>query len=326
MSADHLQPQSLLKPRALPQRPVVAVVAPASSAQQQRIDAGAAALEQRGWQLQFMPHAQGRHAPFFSATPAERAADLHAAFSDPSIDAIICTRGGYGTNYLLPLLDLNLIAANPKPLLGYSDMTAIQTWLLDQVGLVSFHAPMLAADFYLPDGVDEASLGHVLSGSTHVYGATEGLRTLRPGRATGRLHGGCLTLLTASLGTPYAAATEGCLLFIEDVGVKPYQIDRMLRQMWLAGKFQGVTGIIFGEMHGCVSPGAHERLIEEAILHALHEFSGPIAIGLRSGHVSHANVTLPLGVQASLIASESPGQTQLQLLEPAVVADAVVRS
>jgi muramoyltetrapeptide carboxypeptidase len=326
MSRGHLQRQSLLKLRALPQRPVVAVVAPASSAQPQRIKEGAAALEQRGWQLRFMPHARGRYAPFFSATPAERAADLHAAFADPAIDAIICTRGGYGTNYLLPLLDLDLIAAHPKPLLGYSDMTAIQTWLLDRVGLASFHAPMLAADFYLPDGVDEFSLADVLSGSTHVYGEAEGLRTLRPGHAAGRMHGGCLTLLTASLGTPYAAATEGCLLFIEDVGVKPYQFDRMLRQMWLAGKFEGVTGVVFGEMHGCVSPGAQDRLIEGAILHALDGFAGPIAIGLRSGHVSRANVTLPLGMQASLVASDSPGQTQLQLLEPAVLAGTVVRS
>lgn len=325
MSEAHLPPQQLLSLGALPKNPLVAVVAPSSSAQQSRIDAGARALEQRGWRLKFMPHAQGREAPFFSATAEERVADLHAAFADPSIDAIVCTRGGYGANYLLPLLDLNLIAANPKPLLGYSDTTALQTWLLDRAGLVTFHAPMLAADFYLANGVDAASLDNVLSGNLHVYQEAEGLRTLQAGQAEGRLHGGCLTLITASLGTPYAAATEGCLLFLEDVGVKPYQIDRMLRQMWLAGKFDGVTGVVFGEMHGCISPGAQNFLIDEAILHALRDFRGPIAIGLRSGHVSRANVTLPLGVRASLSAGRSE-VTHLQLLQPAVVADIVVRS
>ena len=314
--ASHRGRAPLLRPRALPERPVIAVVAPASSAQQQRLDAGAAALAQRGWQLRFMPHAQGKSSPYFSAATENRLADLHAAFADPAIDAILCTRGGYGSNYLLPQIDLGLIASNPKPLLGYSDMTALQSWLLDEVGLPAFHAPMLAADFYLPDGVDEASLAAVLSGETYQYGAAEGLRLLQPGHAQGTLHGGCLTLLAASLGTPYAAETEGKLLFLEDVGTKPYQVDRMLRQLALAGKLRGVTGIVFGEMAGCVSDGAPVGLLEQAILHALSGFAGPIAIGLRSGHVSRANVTLPLGVEARLLVSEAA--TTLTLLEPAV--------
>ena len=241
-----------LKPWALPARPVFAIVAPASSAQLARLDAGAAALAARGWQLRFMPHAQGREGPYFSGTIKQRLADFHAAFADAEIDAILCTRGGYGSNYLLPSIDLDLIRANPKPLLGYSDMTAVQNWLLDQAGLPAFHAPMLAADFYRPAGVDEASLRAVLSGSTHTYGAAEGLRVLRPGADVGKvegvLHGGCLTLVAASLGTPYAAQTEGKLLFLEDVGAKPYQIDRLLRQLVLAGKLLDLHGIIFGEI------------------------------------------------------------------------------
>lgn len=313
-----------MKPAALPKNPVVAVIAPASSARQSRIDVGAAVLAARGWQLRFGTHAQGRGEPYFSGAVAGRLADLHDAFGSPEIDAILCTRGGYGSNYLLPSLDLDLIRANPKPLLGYSDMTALQTWLLDRAGLIAFSAPMLAADFYLPDGVDEASLLAVLSGEQHSYGPGEGLRVLRPGAAQGVLYGGCLTLLTASLGTPYSPMTEGKLLFLEDVGAKPYQVDRMLRQLLLAGKLAGVTGIIFGEMLDCASPGAPAGLLEQAILHALGEFEGPIAIGLRSGHVSRANVTLPLGIRASLVAS---GVTaELTLLEPAVHTRADVRS
>jgi muramoyltetrapeptide carboxypeptidase len=115
------------------------------------------------------------------------------------------------------------------------------------------------------------------------------------------LYGGCLSLLVASLGTPYAAQTEGKLLFLEDLGEKPYQIDRMLRQLRLAGKLDGVTGIIFGEMLECASPSASPHLTEKVIEAVLDWFPGPIAYGLRSGHVSRSNVTLPFGVEAELI-------------------------
>ena len=298
-----------MKPFALPARPVVAVVGPASSAQADRLDAGAAVLEARGWQLSFGASARGKHPPYFSATAEERLRDLHAAFADPEVDAIQCTRGGYGCNYLLPGLDLDLIRANPKPLFGYSDISALQTYLLDRANLVSFHAPLLAGDWSRPDGVDEASFDAVLSGQTYTY---EGLRVLRPGTARGTLYGGCLSILTSLLGTPYAPATEGNLLFLEDVGVKPYQIDRMLRQLVLAGKLRGVSGIVFGEMLDCASPGARPELLDEAILHALGGFPGPVAIGLRSGHVSRANITVPFGVEARMT------EASLTLLEPAV--------
>ena len=303
-----------MQPFALPARPVVAVVAPASSAQPSRLDAGAAVLQARGWELRFGASARGKHPPYFSAGAAERLHDLHAAFTDPEVDAIQCTRGGYGCNYLLPGLDLDLIRANPKPLFGYSDMTALQTYLLDRTGLIAFHAPLLAGDWSRPDGVDEASFDAVLSGGTPSY--SEGLHVLRPGTARGTLSGGCLSILTSLLGTSYAPATEGKLLFLEDVGVKPYQIDRMLRQMVLAGKLRGVSGIVFGEMLDCTSPGARPELLEEAILHALGDFPGPVAIGLRSGHVSRANITVPFGVEAVLEAGAA-GVT-LTLHEPAV--------
>jgi muramoyltetrapeptide carboxypeptidase len=122
-------------------------------------------------------------------------------------------------------------------------------------------------------------------------------------------------LLTASLGTRFAPQTEGKLLFLEDVGAKPYQIDRMLRQMVLAGKFDGVMGFIFGEMLECASPGTSPDLLEQVILRVLDWFDGPIAIGLRSGHVSRGNVTLPLGIGAELILESEP---VLRYLEPAV--------
>ena len=149
-------------------------------------------------------------------------------------------------------------------------------------------------------------------------GAAEGLRILRPGRAQGVMYGGCLSILTGSLGTRFAPQTEGKLLFLEDVGAKPYQIDRMLRQMVLGGKLDGVTGFIFGEMLECASPGTGPELLEQVILRVLDWFDGPIAIGLRSGHVSRGNVTLPFGIEAELILEDEP---LLRYLEPAVQVD-----
>ncbi len=175
---------------------------------------------------------------------------------------------------------------------------------------------MSAADFYLADGVDEATFFDAVQGRVLHYGAEEGLRVLRPGRARGVLYGGCLSLLSDALGTPYAPATEGKLLFLEDVGAKPYQVDRMLRQMLLAGKFEGVQGFIFGEMLDCRSPGAPPDLLEQVILRVLDGVDGPIAFGLRCGHVSRANVTLPLNIEAELVLEDS---ALLRTLEPAVV-------
>jgi muramoyltetrapeptide carboxypeptidase len=244
--------------------------------------------------------------------------DLHAAFVDEAIQAVFATRGGYGSNYLLDSLDLDLIAAHPKPLIGYSDLTAVQIFLLDQLGLPSFHGPMLSADFAREDGVHWPSLEAALTGEPYALGEDEGLRPLRSGFAEGVLYGGCLSILTSLLGTPYEPATEGKLLFLEDVNAKPYQVDRMLWQLREAGKLEGVTGIVFGEMLDCVSPGAPDTLIEEAILSALDGFEGPIAIGLRSGHVSRSNVTLLFGVEAELEADDETAE--LALLEAAVEA------
>jgi len=148
----------------------------------------------------------------------------------------------------------------------------------------------------------------------------QSLRPLRvpagQGSVRGTLYGGCLSILTSALGTPYEPATEGKLLFLEDVEERPYRIDRMLRQMMLAGKFRGVRGFIFGEMLGCVSPNTEPDLVERVILDVLSGFNVPIAFGLRSGHVSRGNVTLPLGIEAELRLDGTP---TLQSLEPAVI-------
>jgi len=305
----------LLKPTAVAAGAGISVVAPASFAQPDRIDGGLAALRALGFHPRVGDSAMERGPLYFAGSPQQRLTDLHAAFADETTRAVMSLRGGYGSNYLLHELDLKLIGVHPKPFFAYSDLTGIQLRLLDELGLPAFHGPMLAADFYLAGGVHLSSFLAALAGESYSVGAAEGLRALKSGSASGILYGGCLSILVSLLGTEWEPQIEGKLLFIEDVGAKPYQVDRMLWQLRNAGKLEGVKGIIFGEMLNCVSPGATPDLLEQAILSALSGFEGPIAIGLRSGHVSRLNVTLTFGVQAELEAGE---ETQLHFLEPAV--------
>jgi muramoyltetrapeptide carboxypeptidase len=292
-----------------------AVVSPASFAARERLEQGLDRLRDFGFSPRLGMHTQARGPLFHAGTPHDRASDLHAAFSDPGTSIIASVRGGYGSNYLLGLLDLPLIGRHPKPFLAYSDLTGLQLFLLDRLGLPAFHGPMVAADFALEDGVHVPSLRAALGGSTYSVGASEGLRTLRRGEARGTLYGGCLSILVALIGTPWEPVTEDRLLFIEDVGVKPYQVDRMLWQLHAAGKLDRTRGVVFGEMLNCTSEGAPPGLLDDVILNAFRDFDIPIAIGLRSGHVSRQNVTLTFGVDAQLEASGTP---QLRLLQTAV--------
>lgn len=278
----------------------ISVVAPASFARQDRIDDGAKALRELGFEPHFAAHALERGPLFFAGTPQQRAEDLHAAFANPGTRMAMCLRGGYGSNYLLERLDTELIRAHAKPFFAYSDLTGLQLYLLDKLGLPAFHGPMLAADFYLQDGVHLPSFQAALRGEAYALNAAEGLRSVQAGRARGVLYGGCLSILTSLLGTPWEPQTEGTLLFLEDVGAKPYQVDRMLWQLRAAGKLEGVKGVVFGEMLDCTSPGAEADLLEQVIRRAFEGFPGPIAYGLRSGHVSRQNVTLTFGVEAEL--------------------------
>ena len=310
-----IQKPLLLKPPAVSNGAGFSIIASASFAQPERVERGLEALGKRGFVPRLCDSALERGPLYFAGTSEQRLADLHAAFADDTTSAVMSLRGGYGSNYLLSELDLKLIGEHPKPFFAYSDLTGIQLRLLDELELPAFHGPMLAADFYLEDGVHLPSFKAALAGEPYSVGAAEGLRTLKPGTASGILYGGCLSILVSLLGTEWEPQTEGKLLFIEDLGAKPYQIDRMLWQLRHVGKLDGVSGIIFGEMLDCASPGAAPDLLEQAILSALFGFGGPIAIGLRSGHVSRSNVTLTFGVQAELKAGE---EAQLNLLEPAV--------
>ena len=284
----------------------MAVVSPASAANAERVQQGMAQLRAFGYEPVPMPHALSRGPLYYAGTAAERVADLHRAFADDSIDAVVCTRGGWGSAELLPLLDAELILANPKIFIGYSDHTSLLSWFWNACGLPSFYAPMVAADWADAEGIDERSWRAALHTSeSYELGKADGLRILRQGVASGRLLGGCLAILEAGLGTPWALRIdEPCVLFLEDIGVKPYQWDRMLQHLQFAGLFENVQGVVFGDMSANV-PAAEMKFLEAACLHALRDFKGPIALGLRCGHVSGGNRSLALGTWAELTCEEN---------------------
>ncbi len=293
----------LLRGTALAPGDTIGIVAPSSGFDEAGLERGIARLQTLGYKIKQGSAIHERTPQYFAGTPAQRAADLHAMFGDPEVRAILCARGGYGSQALLPLLDLELIRNNPKPIIGCSDLTAVECWLLEQTGLVCLHGPMAAGDFAREDGVDFASWSACLTAKPEwQLNAASGLQTLKPGVASGQIYGGCLSLLVSTLGTPFEllrAATDDMILFIEDIGEKPYQIERMLSQWRAAGKLERVRGIVFGEMLNCEQPGARYTL-RDVLLRVLADFPGPVAYGLRSGHVSRANITLPIGVACEL--------------------------
>jgi muramoyltetrapeptide carboxypeptidase len=309
---------SAVKPRALRPGATLAVVSPASAAKPELVQQGIEHLRSLGHKVILSPHALDSGPLYYAGSVGDRLDDLHAAFADPAIDGIVCTRGGWGSAELLPYLDATLIRENPKVFVGYSDHTSLHCWLHNETNLVTFYGPMVAADFSRDDGADLASWQHSLcADKPWSLGAADGLRILRPGVAQGRVTGGCLSIFAEALGTPYAPRIEAqSILFLEDIGTKPYQWDRMLLHLRYSGLLEKVTGIVFGDMRQCV-PAGEEDYLDRALLHALRDFGGPIAIGLRCGHVSASNVTLPLGIAARLDLTEA-GNPRMHLLESAV--------
>ncbi|MNC27991.1 putative murein peptide carboxypeptidase [compost metagenome] len=226
--------------------------------------------------------------------------DLHDAFADPAIDAILCMRGGYGSMRLLDQLDFELIRRNPKPLIGYSDITALHTAIYRHTGLLTFHGGMLNADLLggkLPP--TETSLlaqlgGHVRAGEQIAHPADFALSSVLHGVASGPLLGGNLSMLGATLGTIAELDTQGCILFIEDVNEPLYRVDRLLTQLRLAGKLEGVKGVLVGDFAG-ITTAALTPLLKDIFA----PLGVPVLAGWRSGHCD-PNVCLPLGARVRL--------------------------
>ena len=252
------------------------------------LEAGCDGLRRIGYEPFYFPSILERDL-YFAGSVERRVRELEDMFLRDDIRAIICARGGYGSNYLLPAIDLKKIAPHPKIFAGYSDLTTLLTTFTDSAHFITFHGPMVAKDFALADGVDLISWQNATSGKSEWEIANgSGAKPLVAGEAEGILYGGCLSILVAALGTPYDIRTDGTILFLEDLAAKPFQIDRMLMQLKLAGKLNHVRGIIFGEMLDCRQTPTQDYTLEEVVLRVVGDLEIPVAYGLRSGHVSRA--------------------------------------
>jgi muramoyltetrapeptide carboxypeptidase len=307
---------AVLKPPPVRRGDRIAVVAPAS-----RFDAGALAsgfdeLRRLGFTPVFYPAAFSarRHV---AGEPADRARALMAAWNDPDVAAVFTARGGYGSVELLPHLSVDELRRSPKPLVGYSDITALLSLLTTRCRITALHGPCVAAGLDRgASGYDAPTLVRALT-SGEAAGAlpASGLETLQAGDASGPLFGGNLTQLAASMGTPYAFdPPDGCVLFLEDVNERPYRIDRLLTQLRFAGIVARARAVIFGELPGC-DEGDGSLTAREVVAGAMRGFPGPVVWGLPAGHTAGPSLTLPLGVRARVSAGAS---SVVEILESAV--------
>jgi muramoyltetrapeptide carboxypeptidase len=285
----------------------IAVVSPASPCAREEFDAGVAELSRLGFVPVFDEAVFARDGGYLSGSAELRANDFLTHWRDPSIAALIAVRGGYGSAHILPLLAREPLAATPKLFIGYSDNTAILSWLTCQCGMTALHGPMLERRLSRgAPGYDESSFLALLRGGRGLVLAPAGMMVLRDGQASGRLFGGTLTQLVALLGTPYAFdPPAGCVLFIEDVNERPYRLDRMLTQLIYSGIVARASAIVFGEMRGCDEPG-DTITAREVIERLLAGFTGPIVLGFPSGHTTGACWTLPLGVPVKVTTHPRP--------------------
>jgi muramoyltetrapeptide carboxypeptidase len=267
-----------------------------------------------GWEPRLGRHARGRRG-YLSGTDEERAGDFNAALHDPEVDAIWCLRGGYGTMRVLPEIDWEALAARPRPVVGFSDNTALHL-AIQRHGIVSFHAPHpAAADFpaFSADLLRRALTMPEPAGLLPFPAGSAGrAETLRGGVAEGALVGGNLSLLTATLATAVSPRTDGAILFVEEVGEAAYRVDRLLTQLRLAGVLERVAGVAVGAFTGA-DDAADAPSIAEVLEDRLGDLGVPVATGFPFGHGAD-NWTLPLGVRARLDADAGT----LTLLEPAV--------
>ncbi|MET9988213.1 LD-carboxypeptidase [Streptomyces mutabilis] len=291
----------------------VAVVAPSGPVPEERLEAGLDVL--RGWDLDpvVAPHVLDRHPSFdyLAGTDADRAADLQAAWCDPSVDAVLCARGGYGVQRMADLLDWEAMgAAGPKVFVGFSDITALHEAFATRLGLVTLHGPMAAGVDFLKNARAQEHLKATLFAPETVRVIASGGTPMVPGRARGVTLGGCLALLAAELGTPHArSSARGGLLCLEDVGEETYRLDRYLTQLLRAGLLDGVAGVLLGSWQECEPP---ERL-RPMLADRLGGLGVPVAEDFGFGHCEGA-LTIPFGVAAELDADAGT----LTLDEPAL--------
>lgn len=311
-SAAAAQPMKLLKPKALKQGDTIGLITPATFVSDpDDLAAADRTIRYFGWKPKLGANVKKR-AGYLGGSRAERLHDLHAMFADPEVRGIFCIRGGYGSGQLLDGIDYDLIRQHPKVFLGYSDITSLHLAIHQKTGLVTFHGPVSLSRFteytqrhFRKAVLETAPLGVLRNPEeANLLRPAHTWRTIRGGRARGRLTGGNLSLIAASMGTPFEIDARGKILFIEDVGEQPYSVDRMLTQLRLSGKLQNAAGIVFGECNECVPrefrPSFSSTFsLGEVLDNILGDLPIPVLTGLTIGHTAD-QLTLPLGLAAVL--------------------------
>lgn len=320
----HLQ---LIKPKKLKKGDTIGLIAPASAATRGAYEKAVENLEAMGFKIKTSENARIRKG-FLAGNDKHRIEDLHAMFADDSVNGIVCIRGGYGSGRLLSGIDYDLIKANPKVLVGYSDITALLYAVHKNTGLVCFHGPVGASEF--SDFTKDAFEDVLMKGKKSVVikrpkewqdlesKAFETI-AIKEGVASGPLVGGNLSLMVSVLGTPYDMDFEGSMVFIEEIGESPYRVDRMLTQLLNSGKLDNAAGLALGVFKGCeTSPNdpdyALSVSLKEVLMDRLAKLNIPVIYGLPIGHIDD-NATLPFGIKAELNVEKGT----LKLLEAAVV-------
>ncbi|MEE9607783.1 MAG: LD-carboxypeptidase [Myxococcota bacterium] len=301
----------LRKPRALRPGATLGIAAPGAAVDRDQLEAGEALLHEAGFRTRRRDDILAREG-YLAGSDTRRAAELMELVSDPRVDAIVCARGGYGCDRIIPALDAGKVRAAAKPLVGYSDITALLLWQRRRAGLMGFHGPMLDRGADLDRAALEALLGQLRGDGALPYvlrGVGRG-----GGRADGRLVGGSLTLIASSIGTAWEVDTRGAILLLEDRGERPYRVDRMLQQLCGAGKLAAVAGVGIGDFSTCVETHGESPSADAVIEQTLRPLGLPLVSGLSFGHL-RANFAWPVGARATIDGEAG----ELRVLERGVI-------
>jgi muramoyltetrapeptide carboxypeptidase len=309
---------SLQKPRALRQGDMLAIFAPASPAEEKSYAAGLRELRRLKFGMFLTDNPWSSPEGYFAASLEERRQEFLGALAAKQVAGLVALRGGYGSNYLLAE-ELAQHLQTPKVLIGFSDVTSLQIFLWQRASWVTFYGPMVAAGLNAgagePGGYDEASLLNAVRKTDGGWKIPLRGEALVNGEAEGRLLGGAMTMVEATFGTPWELDTRGAILILEDRGMKPYQVDRVLMHFKQAGKLDGVKGIVLGDFPECEPPMAGGPTVRDVCARILGSLGVPVVFGAPIGHTLRPMLTIPLGVKARL---HSQGEGTLEILEAAV--------
>jgi muramoyltetrapeptide carboxypeptidase len=304
------------KPKALKSGSRLAVFAPASPADSVEMVAGLAELKRQGFQV--VANQDTKPEGYFAGPVLDRMNGFLSGIQSEQIDGLVALRGGYGSNYLLDF-ELDKHLENAKSIIGFSDLTTLQIYLWQKGGWVTFYGPMVAAGI---SAGHDAAKGYDENSFLLAIGKAEAGWKLRlkgesvlTGQAVGRVLGGAMTLVEATLGTPWELDTKDAILVLEDRAMKPYQVDRVLMHLKQAGKFRSVKGIVLGEFPDSPAVVAGVPSVREVCARILRPLGIPIVFGAPVGHTMRPMLTIPLGIEARLHAE---GEGTLEFLEPAV--------